>query len=182
MAVDVPTLPEPEPETSAEAGEADNVVPMTRRERRLANNRRRVAEKEKEDARQADLFGGLDPEPEDKAPEAVQPVKEAEQTPPDCLKIPSRSKPPQRRQSKNRPQRMRRVIPKLTPRLPQNRKTSPPIRPMNPPFWAQTCPMRTSPSRSMPRGTRWHRPLFRAPRDVPWSANTLKSWSKSCRV
>lgn len=83
MAVDVPTLPEPEPETSAEAGEADNVVPMTRRERRLANNRRRAAEKEKEDARQADLFGGLDPEPEDKASEAVQQVKEAEQTPPE---------------------------------------------------------------------------------------------------
>lgn len=82
MAVDVPTLPEPEPETSAEAGEADNVVPMTRRERRLANNRRRVAEKQKEDERQADLFGGLEPEPEDKGPEAVQPVKEAEQTPP----------------------------------------------------------------------------------------------------
>jgi DNA-binding transcriptional MerR regulator len=86
MAVDVPTLPEPEPETSAEAGEADNVVPMTRRERRLANNRRRAAEKEKEDARQADLFGGLDPEPEDKAPEAVQPVKEAEQTSPEPAK------------------------------------------------------------------------------------------------
>ncbi|MCI5086718.1 MAG: MerR family transcriptional regulator [Rhodovulum sp.] len=85
MAVDVPTLPEPkpEPQAAAETGAADNVVPMTRRERRLANNRRRAAEKEKEDARQADLFGGLDPEPEDKAPEAVQPVKEAEQTSPE---------------------------------------------------------------------------------------------------
>ncbi len=81
MAVDVPTLPEPEPETSAEAGEADNVVPMTRRERRLANNRRRVAEKE--DARQADLFGGLDPEPEVEEPEGAQPVEKEEETPPE---------------------------------------------------------------------------------------------------
>jgi DNA-binding transcriptional MerR regulator len=85
MAVDVPTLPEPEPETSAEAGEADNVVPMTRRERRLANNRRRVAEKEKEDARQADLFGGLEPEPEPEPeveePEAAQPLEKEGETP-----------------------------------------------------------------------------------------------------
>ena len=81
MAVDVPTLPEPEPETSAEAGEADNVVPMTRRERRLANNRRRVAEKE--DARQADVFGGLDPEPEVEEPEGAQPVEKEEETPPE---------------------------------------------------------------------------------------------------
>lgn len=84
MAVDVPTLPEPEPETSAEAGEADNVVPMTRRERRLANNRRRVEEKRKEDERQADLFGGFDPEPEPQPeveePVAVLPTKEGEQT------------------------------------------------------------------------------------------------------
>ncbi len=85
MAVDVPTLPEPEPETSAEAGEADNVVPMTRRERRLANNRRRAAEKEKEDARQADLFGGLEPEPEPEPeveePEAAQPLEKEGETP-----------------------------------------------------------------------------------------------------
>lgn len=86
MAVDVPTLPEPEPETSAEAGEADNVVPMTRRERRLANNRRRVEEKRKEDERQADLFGGFDPEPEPELepeveePVAVQPTEEVAQT------------------------------------------------------------------------------------------------------
>ncbi len=85
MAVDVPTLPEPEPETSAEAGEADNVVPMTRRERRLANNRRRAAEKEKEDVRQADLFGGLDPEPEPEPeveePAAAQPLEKEGETP-----------------------------------------------------------------------------------------------------
>ncbi|MDV4167963.1 MerR family transcriptional regulator [Rhodovulum sp. FJ3] len=85
MAVDVPTLPEPEPETSAEAGEADNVVPMTRRERRLANNRRRVEEKRKEDERQADLFGGFDPEPEPEVeePEAVHAAEKAEETPPE---------------------------------------------------------------------------------------------------
>lgn len=87
MAVDVPTLPDPKPDTedSAETGEADNVVPMTRRERRLANNRRRVAEKQKEDARQADLFGGLDPEPEAEVeePEAVQSAKEVEETRPE---------------------------------------------------------------------------------------------------
>lgn len=87
MAVDVPTLPEPKPEPQAapETGAADNVVPMTRRERRLANNRRRAAEKEKEDARQADLFGGLDPEPEPEIvePVAVQPTEEVAQTPPE---------------------------------------------------------------------------------------------------
>lgn len=81
MVVDVPTLPDPEPEPSEAAGEADNVVPMTRRERRLANNRRRVAEKE--DARQADLFGGLDPEPEAEEPQEAQPAEEVDQTSPE---------------------------------------------------------------------------------------------------
>lgn len=81
MAVDVPTLPEPEPETSAEAGGADNVVPMTRRERRLANNRRRVEEKQQEDERQADLFGGFDLEPEPEELQEAQPVEEVEETP-----------------------------------------------------------------------------------------------------
>lgn len=84
MAVDVPTLPAVSQDTDAETGEVDNVVPLSRRERRLASNRRRVAEKE--DARQADLFGGFDTDPTPAVPQEtaleMQPAQESPETAP----------------------------------------------------------------------------------------------------